>query len=97
MSTATNTKMKTERKEVFLVGDIKYTGSARALSHNKSWDWVDDFLIQLQSLMEEFEVVKVDVAWDALKMKRELENFNTNENETNSSRVANYSFTKKRH
>ena len=73
--------MKTDKKNtsIFLIGDIKFTESAQSLYTSKLSTAPNEFIIQLQSLMEKFEIVKIDVAWDGLKLKRELETFNTKE------------------
>jgi hypothetical protein len=71
--------MKTDKENtpIFLVGDIKFTESASSLRMKEAMS--QEFIIELQSLMEKFRIVKIDVAWDGLKLKRELETFNTND------------------
>ena len=72
-------KTNKENTSIFLIGDIKFTESAASLYTSELSTAPKEFIIQLQSLMEEFEIVKIDVAWDGLKLKRELETFNTKE------------------
>ena len=68
--------MKTDKENtsIFLTGDIKFTESAASLYTSELSTAPKEFIIELQSLMEEFGIVKIDVAWDGLKLKRELEN-----------------------
>lgn len=60
------TLMDSEDK-IYLVGDVKYTDNARLIYESGSLKAPVDFLQSLQSLMEEFGVVKIDVAIDAFK------------------------------
>ena len=56
---------KSEKKSLYLVGDVKYTSSASPIyKDNKD---PEKFLLDLQSLMEKYGVVKLDVSTDAFE------------------------------
>ena len=52
---------------IYLVGDVKYTDNASSIYENGQIKAPVDFLTRLQSLMEEFGVVKIDLSTDAFK------------------------------
>lgn len=52
---------------IYLVGDVKYTDKASPIYENGQIKAPVDFLTRLQSLMEEFGVVKIDLSTDAFK------------------------------
>ncbi|MDT4872919.1 hypothetical protein FQZ97_1081310 [compost metagenome] len=52
---------------IYLVGDVKYTDKAKVLYDHAQNKAAVNFLLKLQSLMEEFGVVKVDLSTDAFK------------------------------
>lgn len=53
---------------IYLVGDVRYTDKASPIFENGLASPID-FLLSLQSLMEEFGVVKLDVSIDAFKYR----------------------------
>lgn len=50
------------KNEIYLVGDIRYTSKAKSIDSNKKAS--EEFLKNLQELMEEYGVVKIDIALD---------------------------------
>lgn len=52
---------------LYLVGEIKYTGKAAVLYESGSLKAPAEFLLSLQSLMEEYGVVRIDISTDAFK------------------------------
>jgi hypothetical protein len=50
-----------------LVGDIKYTENATPIYDNGQIKASIEFLTNLQNLMEEYGVVKIDISTDAFK------------------------------
>ena len=52
---------------IYLVGDVKYTDKASPIYENSQIKAPIDFLTKLQTLMEEFGVVKIDLSTDAFK------------------------------
>lgn len=55
------------QEKIYLVGDIKYTEKAKLIYEVESIKAPVEFLLSLQTLMEEFGVVKLDVSTDAFR------------------------------
>jgi hypothetical protein len=55
------------QEKIYLVGDVRYTEDAKLIYEVESKKAPVDFLLSLQSLMEEFGVVKLDVSTDAFR------------------------------
>lgn len=56
-----------EEDNIYLVGDVKYTDKAKGLYADGHARASVDFILSLQTLMEEFGVVKIDLSTDAYK------------------------------
>jgi len=56
-----------DKNNIYLVGDVKYTEEAMSLYDNTQNKAAVEFILKLQSLMEEFGVVKIDLSTDAFK------------------------------
>ena len=52
--------------DIYLVGNVNYTEKARCVYENGGTSSLN-FLIELQNLMEEFGVVRIDICTDAFK------------------------------
>ena len=50
--------------EIKLVGDVRYSKSAKMIYESGSTKSAANFLEELQKLMEEYGVVKIDVCFD---------------------------------
>lgn len=57
----------TDQEKIYLVGDIRYTEKAETIFNPEETKPAIDFLLALQTLMEEFGVVKIDISTDAYK------------------------------
>lgn len=55
------------QEKIYLVGDVRYTEDAKLIYEVESKQAPIDFLLSLQSLMEEFGVIKLDISIDAFK------------------------------
>ena len=55
-----------DSEKVYLVGDVRYTQDATGMYETCKAAPID-FLLSLQSLMEEYGVVKVDLSTDAFR------------------------------
>jgi hypothetical protein len=55
------------QKKIYLVGDVRYTEDAKSIYEVESKQAPIDFLLSLQTLMEEFGVIKLDISTDAFK------------------------------
>ena len=55
------------QEKIYLVGDVRYTEEAKLIYEVESKKAPVEFLLSLQTLMEEFGVIKLDVSTDAFR------------------------------
>ena len=55
------------QEKIYLVGDVRYTEEAKLIYEIESKKAPVEFLLSLQTLMEEFGVIKLDVSTDAFR------------------------------
>lgn len=60
-------KKMSKENNIYLVGEVKYTDKAKYLFERGQTKAPVEFLLSLQTLMEEFGVVKIDLSTDAFK------------------------------
>ncbi len=55
------------QEKIYIVGDVRYTQEAKLIYEVESQKAPIEFLLSLQTLMEEYGVVKLDVSTDAFR------------------------------